>query len=371
MFKLRDFIDIVSESDLKKAAIDLVKQTDDESVLAKVVSMLKAGNIEVRVVKVIKGDADSSKFVKQIASVIVGMDFSVEEKDAFLKRFPSGIIDIKRLLSGKPSNLLELVGGDQFARELFKLLSVSLTSQGVGPGEVALSVFHPDIKWSGRAMGGGDIIVNGRAVEVKTSIAGGGRWINARKANMDLTGIQKLIVDASGIKQLPNRININFWVNTIIPEIVSRDPKNLDRVSTEIAKKLFGAVDSLRYASALASGVASVIIDEHLRTGFENYKKLSGFEGILMMDMRTEMVQYFKDYDSMRGKIRNDTVYIYAPKDEIMPKVSLLPVEGISMSEPVVQREPAAPKQSIDRKLRSGDEIPRAQEPDQGIRKKR
>lgn len=347
MSDLRKFINILSEAEpkLKKTVIDLVKTTDDETLLQRVLNTLKAGNIDERIVKVLGQDPDASRFVKQIASVIVNMEFPIESKDAFLKRFPQGIVDPKKLLSGKPMSFLELVGGDEFSKELFKLLTTTLTSQGVGPGEVALAVMHPSIQWSGRAAGGGDIMIGKRAIEVKTTVSSGGRWINPRKAKMDLAGIEQTIVDATGIATWPDRINVNTWVNEVIPAIVKRNPKNLSTVSSKIASKLFTAVNTSAYKDALASGDVAAIVDEHLRTGYENYKVLSEFEGILIMDVRTETAQYFKDYDSMKGKIKNDMVYIYAPEGEIMPKVTLLPVAGVSSVAPKAgaAAAPAAP----------------------------
>lgn len=336
MNSLRKFINILSEAEpaLKKTVIDLVKSTDDDTLLQRVLTTLKAGNIDERIVGVIGKDPDASKFAKQIANVIIGMDFPIEDKDAFLKKFPAGIINPKQLLSGRAMSFLDLVGGDRFSMELFKLLTTSLTSQGVGPGEVALAVFHPTIQWSGRAAGGGDILVGKQAVEVKTTVSSGGRWINPRKAKMDLAGIEKIIVDATGIAEWPDRINVNTWVSTVIPAIVAKNPKNLKTVCTKVAARLFNSVNSAAYGQALASGDVATIVDEHLRTGYENYKAYSNFDGILIMDVRTETAQYFKDYESMKGKIKNDMVYIYGPEGEIMPKVNLLPVAGVSTTAP-------------------------------------
>ena len=332
MNDIRKFLNIISEAEpaLKKTVIDLVKTTDDSSLLQKVLNTLKAGNIDERIVSVVGKDPDASKFVKQIANVIVTMDFPIEAKDAFLSKYPSGIIEANKLLDGNPHSFIELVNGDEFSKELFKLLTTTLTSQGVGPGEVALAAFHPDIQWSGRAAGGGDILVNKRAVEVKTSVASGGRWINPRKAKMNLPKILEALQEATGTEKWPDRINASVWCNSIHPAIVENNPSKLDTTCSTIASSLFTSTDTTAYANALKSGNLQTVIDEHLRTGFENYKAVSNFEGILLMDVRTETAQYFIDYDSMQGRIKSDAVYIYAPEGEIMPKVTLLPVAGVS-----------------------------------------
>ena len=262
--------------------------------------------------------------------VIIAMDFSIEAKDTFLKKYPNGIIDTSKLLDGSPHSFLELVNGDEFSKELFKSLTTTLVSQGVGPGEVALAAFHPSIQWSGRAAGGGDILVNKRAVEVKTSVASGGRWINPRKAKMNLPKILEALQDATGISKWPDRINASVWCNELVIAINETNPSKLDSTCSIIAKSLFTSTDTTAYANALKSGNLQTVIDEHLRTGFDNYKAVSKFDGILLMDVRTETAQYFTDYDAMQGHIKSDAVYIYAPEGEVMPKVTLLPVAGVS-----------------------------------------
>lgn len=327
---LRKFIDIVSEAadPLKKTVIDMVNSTDDDKLLHKVLTALKAGNIDDRILTTISKDPDASKFGKQIANVIVNMDFPIEAKDAFLAKFPKGVIDAAKLLDGNPHTFLDLVDGDDFTKELFKLLTTTLVSQGVGPGEVALAALHPSIKWSGRAAGGGDILVNNRAIEVKTSVVSGGRWINPRKAKMNLPQVLTVLTAATGIDKWPDRINASKWCSEILPAINETNPDKLDATCDAIARSLFSGVNSGAYSDALKSGNLKTITDEHLRTGFENYKAVSDFEGMLLMDVRSESAQYFGDYDSMQGRIKSDAVYIYAPEGEIMPKVTLLTTAG-------------------------------------------
>ncbi|CAB4129601.1 hypothetical protein UFOVP116_53 [uncultured Caudovirales phage] len=384
---LRKFIDIVSEAEdaLKKTVIDMVNSTDDDKLLNKVLTALKAGNIDERIVSTVSKDPDASKFGKQIANVIVNMDFPIEEKDAFLAKFPKGVIDPAKLLDGSPHTFLDLVDGDNFTKELFKLLTTTLVSQGVGPGEVALAALHPNIAWSGRAAGGGDILVNNRAIEVKTSVASGGRWINPRKAKMNLPQVLSALSNATGIDKWPDRINASKWCSEILPAINEKNPDKLVATCSAIASSLFTSVDTSAYSDALKSGNLKTIIDEHLRTGFENYKAVSDFEGILLMDVRSESAQYFGDYDSMKGRIKSDAVYIYAPEGEIMPKVTLLaaagggsstasastpssskpskdvapvsPVAAPSDSPPVDNRPPAAKRASANKKPGVGREL--------------
>lgn len=341
---MRELINLIERAEqvasLKKNIIDMVKSTEEDVVLNRVLKVLKSGNLDQRVVNVLSTDADAKAFLKKITDSIMHIEAPVEEKDEFLKNFTKGIVDTKKLLNGRTQTIEDLVGPG-FNTELFKDLSVKLASQGVGPGELALAVMSPNIKWSGRVSGGGDIIVNGKPVEVKTRVSSGGRWINPRKAKMDLERIRETVEKASGI-QVPDRLNVNAWVNTYRPAIIAKDKKNLNKVTKTIADSIFKATDTSAYQKALATGSVEDIVDEHLRTGYDNYKKLSGFEGILMIDLPTDTVQYFKDYDSMAGNIKNDAVYIYAPEGEMMPKVTL--TSGVAKAKEKAAAQKAADK---------------------------
>lgn len=334
---MRELLKIFEDPDLKSQAVAAVRSTDDERLLQKVIDTLKAGNIEERIEAVISKDADAKRFLEKIAEIVIKIKAPIEEKNKFLEDYPNGIVDTAKLLDGNGHSFADIVGPG-FNVALFKSLSTSLVSQGVGPGEVALAVLSPDIAWSGRASGGGDIQVGDQAVEVKTTVSSGGRWINARKATMNMTGIEKAIVDAvtksTGKKPegpIPARLSPAIWVNNIRPLI---DAKLLKTTAKDIADGLFNHTDNTEYQQALISGSADDIREAILNVGYENYKAYSNFDGILLMDVRSESAQYFRDYSSMKGLIKVDTTYIYAPESEAMPKVSLLPQGGGGSSDP-------------------------------------
>lgn len=329
---MRDLLDRLdallerADKDLKTQAIDAVRGTDDERLLRKVIVTLQAGDIEDRIEKTLSQDPDAKKFVTKIAEIVVRISAPIEEKNQFLERYSKGILDTTKLLDGSLHSFSDLVGAG-FNTELFTALSVALTSQGVGPGEVALAVMSPKVSWSGRASGGGDINVGDKAVEVKTTVASGGRWINARKATMDMASIEKTLTDAitksTGKRPesaMPSRISVSNWVNNIRPLI---DSKLLPAVTKTMADALFNHTNNEQYQQALQSGSAEDIKDTILDVGFANYKAYSGFDGILLMDVPSQTAQYFRDYDSMRGRIKSETPYVYAPESEAMPKVGL------------------------------------------------
>lgn len=355
----RNLLDIFEDDNIKQQAIAAVQSTDDANLLKKVLDTLKAGNIEERIKNVLSKDADANRFIEKLADIIVAIKAPVEEKNAFLAQFPRGVVNTDLLLDGRQHTFGELVGPG-FNTELFKILTQVMVSQGVGPGEVALAVLSPQIKWSGRAAGGGDIQVGNQSVEVKTSVSAGGRWINARKATMDMTSIKTNIIKGvveSQRKQgkeidpatveIPARLNPATWVEALRPLI---DPSLLKTTTKAMADGLFNHTNNLLYQQALSNGTPAQIKDAILDVGFNNYKSYSHFDGILMMDLKSQVAQYFKDYPSMKGSIKTGTPYVYAPESEAMPQVVLMDTMAGSTSAgddqvsaaPVIQQ--SAPK---------------------------
>ena len=141
---MRDLLDIINlieakededVSSLKKAIASLLKDTEEGTVLNQVLKVLQAGNIDERIAKVVGTDADAKQFITQITDAIIKSDASIQQKNAFLDKFPKGILDANTMVDGGDHTFEELVGAG-FPTELLKDLSVRLTSQGVGPGEV-------------------------------------------------------------------------------------------------------------------------------------------------------------------------------------------------------------------------------------------
>jgi hypothetical protein len=295
---LHPFLRLVEDPALKQQIIDVVKSTNDPQVLTKVLKVLKAGNIEERITSVLGQEADAKPFLAKIARAIMEIDAPIEEKDEFLEKIRLGnAINTDALLDGDLRTFTDIVGSG-FGLALFKQLSVELTPQGVGPGELALAILSPNIAWSGRVKGGGDIIINKQAVEVKTRNKEGGRWINPRKAGLDLPSIVRAIQHAlkksGSSEELSGYIGLPVWVNTIRPQI--KDQNLLTHTAKAIADGTFPHADNDEYQKALISGNETDIKMAIVKVGYNNYKKYSGFAGMLLMDIPTEQVQYLQLY---------------------------------------------------------------------------
>lgn len=353
---MREYINILVEaqSPIKQEIVTQVKQTDDIKILQRVLNVLKAGNLDERIGAVLSKDPDAANFIDTVADVILKINAPVEQKDAFLNRFPKGIINTSLLTDGNLHSYLDIVNGDDFARKVLSALAShrTLIPQGVGPGEIALAILSPNIKWSGRIKGGGDIIIGKTAIEVKTTLESGGRWVNARKADQDMASIKNAIVDAfrqinTNPPVIPPRLNPNIWVDQIRPRLVlARKPNVLKQCVAIMAKGLFAHTNTKEYEAALINGDVADISAAILKTGFYNYKAYSNFDGILLINNNNESVQYFRNFEDMEGLIKADIPYLMAPESEGMPKVDLIAIAPTGVDFKAVKKaERAAAKQ--------------------------
>jgi hypothetical protein len=250
-----------------------------------------------------------------------------DEKEEFAEKYATGFIDVDVLLSKKLVSLDDVIKS-RFARSVFKTLVPKLTFHGVGPGELAFSVLSPLITHSGRKVGAGDLIINNKAIELKATVKCGGRWGNSRKADLNMKGIRDVLIQACQQANItiPPRVGINFWINIIRPALQDQ-PKLLDHVTKVMADGLFSHVDNTKYQTALKFGDANTIKDTVLKTGYENYKKYSNFDGILLLDVRRNgTAQYFETYEDMCGHIKSSTIYLLSCDEyDCMPQIVISP----------------------------------------------
>ena len=306
---------------LKAIVTGLVKQTDDEALLHRVYTTLKANDLTSRLTAVLSKDQDVGSMLKTIAQVIITTEGTVDEKMAFADNYANGYIDVKQLFSKNKVNYNVFVA-QGFPQRVFDNL-VPVIKQGVGPAELALSILSPKIRFTGQEAGGGDLEVDGVGfVELKTEQKSGGRWINPRKANMNIMAIRLGIKTASGGMPVPEYLNTSKWVE-VRAYIQQNNPKALKPLCQLMADSTFNHVTNSMYANALLKGTGEEIKQAIVWTGFSNYKAYSGFDGLLIMSVPKRTVQYFTFVSEMEGQIKVDTTYVLAPEGSMMPKISV------------------------------------------------
>lgn len=319
--KAQEFINEAADSRLKQTVIQLVQQTDDEAMLQKVYTALKSTDLETRIMAALQQDPDAAAgMLQKIAQVVIHTEGSVDEKMAFAENFSKGFVSVKSLFSGQPVRYEDFIVHG-FPQRVFDNL-VPMIKQGVGPGELAFSILSPLISFTGQKEGGGDLAVKGvGAVELKTTQVAGGRWINTRKAKMDMMTVRSYLEAALG-RPVPDRVSVNAWI-PLRDEIRAKNPKALPKLTKAMAQGVFRFVDTTFYTNALLKGTADDIKQAIYYTGWHNYKSYSVFDGMLIMSVPNRSAQYFTDVEQMKGRIAGDTPLVLGPESEMMPKIKI------------------------------------------------
>lgn len=312
---------------IKNTVLDIITNTTDKYLLDQVLTLLHKGSVLSQLGIVLDSNPVSAKYTQQITAAVYAIAAPCDQKVQWMTSFPRGILDIDLMLDRKRHSFVELLGGNAFSVELFSSLCTTLVAQGVGPGELALAAFGRDIQWCGQSGGGGDIKIGSRAIEVKTTVSAGGRWVNTRKAGMNMRDIYTtvhaaLVKDSAPAWTYPqqHRMGIDQWVYKTRYGISTAD---LPAVTQRMADGLFAHVPNSVYQHALAGGNSDDIKHAILSVGYDNYRKYSEFDGLLMICMKSRTMQYFENYSDMQGNIHASTPYIYCVEQEAMPKIIL------------------------------------------------
>lgn len=346
--KIKELILNESPAELKKEIINQVKQIDNETLLQKVLVTLKSSDLSDRLANILT--SETGNLNDQIAAVIISTDGTVQEKIQFAENYKKGFINTKALLSGSRLSFEQFVTPG-FPTRVFEALS-TVGGQGVGPFEISFTVLDPKIKWSGRKGGGGDIVVDGAKVEVKsraTIKSRGGRWLDARKAKLNMSKIRETLeeafneIDPKKSVVVPGRLSIDVWVDHMRP-ILETKPALLKKSVNALADGLFVHANNSEYKRALTNGSKDDIVKAIAKVGFDNYKAYSHFDGILIMDAVTKEGQYFKDWSQMDDFVKVATAYILAPESEAMPQIGLKSQSELKATKPKEPTPKAPPK---------------------------
>ena len=207
----------------------------DSETLEKVLFALEGGGLTTRLQNVLENDPDAKRILEKVTETILSAKGSTKEIDAFIKQYPKGMVNTDALTSSGAKSWSDIfVGydGNNFMSRVVDRL-YSLKNQGIGPGEVCLSVLSPQIYHSGSRPGAGDIFIEGKGhYEIKASVAKPGRLFDGRKAKVDMNMIQNV---RDQLKIEKPRVNIK--------DLMAANPSQ--QQVTSLANAIFRHVDNV------------------------------------------------------------------------------------------------------------------------------
>lgn len=318
---------------LKTQIIGQVKQTDDADLLQKIYTVLNKTGLVDRIGLVLDRDTDTKGYVKQLVDMIIEVPGTYEEKVAFVKQYPTGYVDIKKMLSGEYVKFSDLlVGGKgaplEFVHRVFDSLKQVTFGGAKGPGEFALAVLSPHIKITGK----GDLHIGKDVIEVKAAAGKSG----SSGGRVGTPGLLK----SDNIPQI-----LAQYCKTPVPEGKGLNLKQFTNYMVEngltkaqmkaCATKLFNYIFS---GKADVSGIVDAVVTGQdpnpyfLKANYELYQEESGFTGMMLINFNTQALKYFRDPLQMAQEIYAFSIYLISSNTgfqarQILSQVTLAPVK--------------------------------------------
>jgi len=338
-------------ADLKKDIKQSVEKETDISLLKKVSSTLQSGTLLTRLSTILKADPDASKIFNHLSKVIVQTEGTLEDKTRFVDNYSKGFINISKLLTlNKIQNLSDIIT-DPFALKIFNELNV-ITAQGIGPGELALSVLSPNITSIGSKSGGGDLVINSKHVELKDSITSGGRWGDPRKAKLDMTSISRSLEKNypelfAELEESKASLTGPRWIT--VRDTYGPKSKQKAEVADVIVKSTFKFVKDTSITDTLRKQIMSGSEPELRKAWavaiFENYKTYSNFELMLCIRTTTQTSLCFSDYTQNINNVKVESIQLWGPEGSVSPKIDIV---GTAKAGKAIATEPGAPSKPKD-----------------------
>jgi len=281
----------------------------DSETLEKVLFALEGGGLTTRLQNVLENDPDAKRILEKVTETILSAKGSTKEIDAFIKQYPKGMVNTDALTSSGAKSWSDIfVGydGNNFVSRVVDRL-YSLKNQGIGPGEVCLSVLSPQIFHSGSRPGAGDIFIEGKGhYEIKASVAKPGRLFDGRKAKVDMNTIQNI---RDQLKIEKPRVNIK--------DLMAAKP-NQQQV-TSLANAIFRHVDNVAgFVNAVMKNDEAQAKIEHTKLAFTNYQNMTRkgedtFVGIIFMSGGKKWSNVVSNVDELVQNLAVGTIYVASP----------------------------------------------------------
>lgn len=303
----------LSDKELRDQIIATVKRSE-RPLLDKIFYLLDSQSFESRLESVLSTDTDAGKIKTSIARIFTTVPAPINEKKVFLDQFPTGMIKVPELLS-KSSSIEKWFFGNNFSKQVF-LETTAVTEQGIGPGELALASFSPELTHVGAKGEIGDLQYGNQNIEVKGKRVSWGRPHDARKMKYNISKITDEFSAAGVIR--PGSLTVNVWIS-IRSNFEKTVVKRLSKIAID---NLFLFVDNAEKANLiklLSIGNLEEVKSEWARLSFINYQNATGFTGILFYNIPTGQTRYVTDSSSTT--LMGEAPQIYGPVDQAMPKI--------------------------------------------------
>ena len=259
---------------------------------------------------------------KQLARYIMSIDMTPAQRDELFDLWRNDkLVDRKALLEpGVKKNITDIFNkykDNPVIKELIDDL-MRIAALGQGKGEFGLGVLSKSINFPPK----GDLLIDDRKIEVKTTDGGAGRFTDqevtmGKGFEAAARELNDYLVNNLGVKVAKSGANLKV----VIDAYRSTKDENLLGLIDKVIGIIFEGEDVSKIVDAIKAGNFGAAMQEYAKTSFEYYISKKDDEGVLYiaLDKDPVMTVYFEDADDLdksQMRLHAGTVYLTSINDK-------------------------------------------------------
>lgn len=308
-----------------------------EDLLSNVNAGGKVGIINNELTKI--DDPTVSAAQKLLARYILSMDVSPEDRNEMFKLWREDKLVKRDVLLGKGKrDFSEVINGYKTNPAIKELVDdiMRISELGQGKGEFGLSVLSKAIN---KQVGKGDLSIDGRPIEVKTTDGGAGRFTDQEvgagpgfeQAARDINALVKsngFEIPKSGLS-LQGAITFALHMQAENPKVAKDFINKLEN----LIKIIFGGENSERFSASEAAkeitdaiqvGDVNQALQAYAQASFNFYMSKKKDEGVLYIAIKPNNIYsvFFKDAKELLDsgmRLHSGTIYLTSIADKRLP----------------------------------------------------
>lgn len=263
---------------------------------------------------------------KLLARYILSVDMTVDQRQDLFDLWRKDKLVKKNVLLGKgKKNFSEIIthyNENPAIKEISNDL-MRITALGQGKGEFGLCVMSKSISKPDK----GDLLIDGRKIEAKTTEGGAGRFTDQEvRPGKGFEAAANNLNDFAaerGFSFPPSGISLNLAIE-IGQQLEGKDKTQYFKLVENVIRLIFGGNDVSGVMSAIKSGNPNQAKSEYAKASFDYYMSMKDDEGVLYMNLNTEPITtvFFKDSDELTSsslRLHMKGAYITSTKDVRLP----------------------------------------------------
>lgn len=263
---------------------------------------------------------------KLLARYILSIDMTPDQRDDLFNLWRKDKLVKKNVLLSKgKKNFADIITNynkNPAIKEISNDL-MRITALGQGKGEFGLSVMSKSISKPEK----GDLLIDGRKIEAKTTEGGAGRFTDqevrpgkgfeaAANTLNDFVTSRGQALPGSGVSLT---VAVDFG-----QQLEGKDKTQYFNLVETVIKLIFGGSDVSALMSAIKSGNQNQAKAEYAKASFNYYMSMKDDEGVLYINLTTDPITtvFFKDAEELTDsalRLQMKGAYITSTKDVRLP----------------------------------------------------